>query len=108
MAFSKNILRRNGLSGTYIAIRSFRVNYLSKEASVIFSLYASKQHAKEAPDSPLIPVYAKVRFEGSNFDEVFGKQASPDIRSSVYSAVRNGKTVICDDGSGVFGDAEDA
>lgn len=106
MAFKKQISIPSGVSGQYIRVAAFRWDRAAREASVLFALYRDVQAAEEAPDSPLVPVVAKLRLTGSAFAEHLGTAQPGNMLARIYQAARS-EPIISDHGPDVFADAED-
>ncbi len=121
MAFQKTLALPTGVSGDYFRITAFRWDRAAREASAQFALY--KDAATAAAGQPLVPIIAKLRLSGPNFDAYLGPAAlvaaEDDVLGQLYQAAKDAcdayaetpvvdatAQVICDFGAGVLADAE--
>ena len=104
MAFKKTISLNSGVSGEYIRVSAFRWDRATREASVIFALY--RDAATAAAGEPLVPIVAKLRLDGEQFDTHLGHAAPGNMLARIYAAARQ-VPVISDHGAGIFSAAED-
>jgi hypothetical protein len=104
MAFQKPHTTGAGIPLNYYRISTARIDYATKEASVIFEAMTSAQAAQ-----PAVPVFAKLRLHGEVFDKWFSKAAlaGEDVNAQAYRAAK-AEGVICDAGASFFADAESA
>tara|TARA_R110001632_G_C11358920_1_gene419130 strand:- start:52 stop:381 length:330 start_codon:yes stop_codon:yes gene_type:complete len=107
MAFIKQHTYLNGASGNYIALRQFRIDDLTHEASAIFCLYATKQASVDSPETPIVSTFAKLRLYAGDYETYLGTGAAEsDPRRSLYLAAKQ-IDAISDKGPSALKDAED-
>ncbi len=124
MAFQKTLALPTGVSGDYFRITAFRWDRAIKEASAQFALF--KDAATAVAGQPLVPVVAKLRLSGAEFDAYLGPAAlaaaDSDVLAQLYQAAKDAcdayaeaeepevnpaHQFICDYGAGVLADATD-
>lgn len=104
MAFQKAQELPTGATANYYRIEFFRVDYATKEASAHLAAYVSP-----TAKSPIVPIFAKLRLNGDDFDRFLAKSVlkaeDRDVVAQLYEAVR-GYGVVCDYGEWFFLEAE--
>jgi len=95
MAFKLPITLRSGAAGDYIRISTIRVDEIAREIGVVFSLYQGASKASEAKDSPIQPVFAKLRLSGAKFDEYFPAKVMDKLKAAIYEAAKS-EGIVCD------------
>ena len=107
MALIKAHTYPNGIAGEYIALRQFRIDDLTHEASAIFSLYSTKQASVLAPETPVVYTFAKLRLYAGDYETYLGTGAAErDPRRSLYLAAKQIDS-ISDKGPSALKDAAD-
>jgi hypothetical protein len=103
MSYTKQHQLPTGATVSVYKIDSTRIDYASREASVLVSAYVDATQTR-----PLIPIFAKLRLTADRFDALVSKQAQAtsehDFNAILYQAMRT-EPVICDAGSDFFTDA---
>lgn len=95
MALIKRFATRAGVDGNYIALTKIaNWDKLTREAEFYFSLYRDKQAARDGLE-PLVPIFAKLRLRGADFDATV---ATPDKIAAAYIVAKQGK-LTCDHGA---------
>jgi hypothetical protein len=106
MALKKLIVLPSGSTASYFRITSFRIDYRAKEASFTFDAYL----ADGTEAQPQRERAAKLRLEGSKFDQWFSKktlkESDNDIVKQAYLAAK-AEPVVSDFGASFLGAAED-
>lgn len=95
MALQKSITIENGATGDYIRIGLAPIDWMTREASVHFMLYASEAWRAAHPEAPLCLI-AKLRLEGAKFEEWLGEAAlaalvdpgADPVRDQLYAAAK--------------------
>jgi hypothetical protein len=99
MAFRIPVSLPNKTGGDYFAVTACRWDDLAREASAIISLYADENAARSNPAAPVVPIIAKVRLAGADYEKWLGKAAikarresgrSTDYRAIIYEAAMEG------------------
>lgn len=110
MALRKPYTTPSGAVAHYFRVTSYRVDHDAREASAVLSAYVQPDEASPLPPFALVPVFAKVRVSGQDFDELLSKRALAesidDIVAHFYYAAKAG-LVVGDCGAGFFADAGD-
>lgn len=127
MAFIKPITTR-GVDASYIKLTAYRWDTLAREASALFALFVDRDHCercKRGEDQPLLPIVAKLRLAGAEFDTYVGNEtlaesaanAGTDAVAHLYAAAKavslasrkvegmQPTHVVSDFGSDIFADA---
>lgn len=87
MAFQKLITLPNSTSGNYIRLAFFRCDFIAREVSAHFVLYASAA-ARLANSTESLCIIAKLRLEGAKFDQYFSA-AIVDQAAAIYIAAKS-------------------
>lgn len=107
MALQKDIELPSGDTGDYLKIGYIHIDFRTKEASIHFDLYKSKEH-RDTGKAMQRPVTAKLRLERELFDKYYASAAmnGKNHVQQAYLAAKQEK-VISDWGETVFHDAVD-
>ena len=105
MALQKTIQLQSGVSVAYHKLTNYAIDYATRYAWFQFSAYIASDSLQ-----PACEVIAKLRLEGSKFDQYLGKgvlaTCGKDVNAQAYTASK-AEPIISDFGSGVFMDAQD-
>lgn len=90
MALSKTLELTNGATGTYFKITLIHMRVSDREVSVHFSLYSSAAKRASNVGATLVPVVAKMRLAGDQYDRYLGPTALQDTNhiAQLYKAAK--------------------
>jgi hypothetical protein len=114
MALLKNHTTASGIPLTVFRIQPGRIDPLAREASFVVSGYVN---ASVPADKPSVPIFAKLRLSGADFDAVFSKGAlkdaakkGDDLYRVLYKQLKKtlkADQLVSDAGNSFFSDATD-
>lgn len=107
MAFQKTFTLPSGVSGNYTRLITYRWDRSVREAVALFALYVDASAASSGKQ-PLTPFIAKLRLEGSKFDQYLANATLQNHEpiAQLYEAAK-AELIACDFGSNAFADAAD-
>ncbi len=86
MALLKTIALPNSTTGNYVRLAFFRCDFVAREVSAHFVLYASAA-ARISNSTEHLGIVAKLRLEGAKFDQYFST-AGVDQAAALYIAAK--------------------